>query len=68
MTLTTEQIQQIEAALKSVGDFGEVRLVKERGKLRFVQQLISEEAAGASAARPVIAAQPMFRPDRRGTA
>lgn len=68
MTLTSEQIQQIEAALRSVGDFGEVRLVKERGRLRFVQKLVCEEAAGASTARPVVAAQPTFRPDRRGTA
>lgn len=63
--LTPEHIQQIEAALRAVGDFGEVRLVKERGRLRFVQRLTSEEAVGASTTRPIIAVQPTFRPDRR---
>ncbi len=66
--LTTDQIQQIDRALNEVGAFGEVRLIKDRGQLRFIQRLISEEAAGASTARPVIAAQPTFRPDRQGTA
>ena len=39
--LTPEQVMQIDRALGSVGPFGEVRLVKVRGRLRFIQQLDS---------------------------
>ena len=34
--LSGEQVLMIEEALSSVGDFGEVRLVVEKGKLRFL--------------------------------
>lgn len=34
--LTQHQIQMIDEALRSVGDFGEVRLVVEKSRLRFV--------------------------------
>lgn len=34
-------IIQIDRALDEVGPFGEVRLVKQRGKLRFIQKLES---------------------------
>ena len=34
--LRPEQIQAIEAALASVGEYGEVRLVVEKGRLRFL--------------------------------
>jgi hypothetical protein len=40
--LTGRQIQQIDEALSSVGSFAEVRLIKNRGKLRFIQKLESE--------------------------
>lgn len=33
--LQTPQIELIEQALQQVGDFGEVRLVVEKGRLRF---------------------------------
>lgn len=39
--LTPEQVMQIDRALGSIGPFGEVRLVKVRGRLRFIQQLDS---------------------------
>ena len=34
--LSQEQVQMIEEALESVGDFGEVHLVVEKGRLRFL--------------------------------
>lgn len=34
--LNPHQIQMIDEALRSVGEFGEVRLVVEKGRLRFV--------------------------------
>ena len=34
--LSQEQVQMIEEALDSVGDFGEVHLVVEKGRLRFL--------------------------------
>jgi hypothetical protein len=33
-----------ENALDGVGEFGEVRLIKMKGKRRFIQKVISEEA------------------------
>jgi hypothetical protein len=42
--LLPHQIKQIERALADVGEFGEVRLIKAKGKLRFIQRVISEEA------------------------
>lgn len=41
--LTPEQVAEIDRALESVGPFGEVRLVKVKGKLRFIQRLESRE-------------------------
>ena len=41
--LTSREIQQIDDTLASLGAFGEVRLIKERGKLRFIQKLESEK-------------------------
>lgn len=34
--LTLQQIQMIEEALLSLGDYGEVRLIMEKGRLRFL--------------------------------
>lgn len=34
--LDSTQVEMIEEALESLGDFGEVRLVIEKGKLRFL--------------------------------
>ena len=68
MTLTSALIQQIEQALAEVGAFGEVRLVKEKGRVRFIKRVTSEEAADSTTARPVVAAPATFRPDRRGAA
>lgn len=47
--LDQEQIKQIDRALAEVGDFGEVRLVKAKGKLRFIQKLDSEEVGNGKA-------------------
>ncbi len=41
--LDAEQIKRIDAALAAVGDFGEVRLIKTKGKLRFIQKVKSEK-------------------------
>ncbi|MGQ9467858.1 MAG: hypothetical protein ACUVXE_00780 [Anaerolineae bacterium] len=41
--LTPEQVLEIDRALEMVGLFGEVRLVKVKGKLRFIQRLESRE-------------------------
>ena len=39
--LTPEQVLQVDRALASIGAFGEVRLVKVKGQLRFIQKLDS---------------------------
>ena len=44
--LTPWQIQQIDEALAGLGPFAEVRLIKERGKLRFIKKVESESALG----------------------
>jgi hypothetical protein len=44
--LDAEQVKRIDKALADIGDFGEVRLIKAKGKLRFIQKVISEEIVG----------------------
>jgi len=44
--LTPRQIQKIDHALAGLGPFVEVRLVKNRGKLRFIQKVESENMSG----------------------
>ena len=39
-----EQIKLIDDALSELGSFGEVRLIKAKGKLRFIQLLDSRSA------------------------
>jgi hypothetical protein len=46
--LTSQQIQKIDDALAGSGPFAEVRLVKNRGKLRFIQKVESESMLGPS--------------------
>jgi hypothetical protein len=41
--LTPKQVLAIDRALTTVGPFGEVRLVKVKGKVRFIQQLRSDD-------------------------
>jgi hypothetical protein len=41
--LDVDQIKLIDRALSDIGDFGEVRLVKMKGKLRFIQKVKSED-------------------------
>ena len=43
--LSVQQVQQINRALAEIGEYGEVRLIVEKGRLRFVQRVTSEEAA-----------------------
>jgi hypothetical protein len=40
--LKLEHIRQIDEALAELGPFGEVRIIKQRGKLRFIQKVESE--------------------------
>ena len=42
--LSLEQISLIDNALTELGAFGEVRLIKAKGKLRFIQKLESISA------------------------
>ena len=42
--LTGLQIEQIDGMLAELGPFAQVRLIKEKGKLRFIQKLESENA------------------------
>jgi len=46
--LTSRQIQKIDDALVRSGPFAEVRLVKNRGKLRFIQKVESDSMLGPS--------------------
>jgi hypothetical protein len=46
--LTSWQIQKIDDALVRSGPFAEVRLVKNRGKLCFIQKVESESMLGPS--------------------
>ena len=39
--LKFEHIRQIDDALAELGPFGEVRVIKQRGKLRFIQKVES---------------------------
>jgi hypothetical protein len=41
--LTPEQVLEVDRALAAIGPFGEVRLVKVKGHLRFIQQLESRD-------------------------
>lgn len=41
--LDAEQVTRIDQALEAIGDFGEVRLIKAKGKLRFIQKLTDED-------------------------
>jgi hypothetical protein len=44
IVLTEQQIRQIARALHDVGDYGEVHLIKEKGRLRFIRKVTSEDA------------------------
>jgi hypothetical protein len=39
--LNSEHIRQIDDALAELGPFGEVRIIKQRGNLRFIQKMES---------------------------
>ena len=41
--LTPEQVREVDRALASIGPFGEVRLVKVKGHVRFIQRLESRD-------------------------
>jgi len=40
--LSTRHVRAIEDALEAVGLYGEVRLIKHAGRLRFIQKVVSE--------------------------
>lgn len=44
--LTPWQVQKIDEALAGLGPFAEVRLIKNKGKLRFIQKVESESMLG----------------------
>lgn len=50
--LTPEQVEMIDRALMDVGAFGEVRLVKVKGKLRYIQKLESNQATPTNNEEP----------------
>ncbi|NIO72588.1 MAG: hypothetical protein GTN71_27105 [Anaerolineae bacterium] len=41
--LTLAHIRQIDDALAELGPFGEIRIIKQRGKLRFIEKVESED-------------------------
>jgi hypothetical protein len=41
--LTLRQIRQIDEALANLGPYAEVKLIKNKGKLRFIQMTESEQ-------------------------
>jgi hypothetical protein len=47
--LTPEQVLAVDQALASIGAFGEVRIVKVKGQVRFIQQLHSHNLSQNSA-------------------
>ncbi len=42
--LTRQQVRQIDEALASIGDYGEVRLIVQHGELRFISRTESYRA------------------------
>ena len=42
--LNLEQIKQIDEALASIGDYGEVRLILQHGELRYINKVESQKA------------------------
>jgi hypothetical protein len=46
--LKVEHIRQIDDALAELGPFGEIRIIKQRGKLRFIQKVESEDITEGS--------------------
>ncbi len=50
--LSARQIYAIDEALSAIGAFGEVRLVKNRGRLRFIQTVRSEDLGASEDPEP----------------
>jgi hypothetical protein len=46
--LKPEQIVQVDRALASLGPFGQVRLIKVKGRLRFIERLESLDMLSSS--------------------
>jgi hypothetical protein len=46
--LKSEHIRQIDDALAELGPFGEVRIIKQRGNLRFIQKVENESITEGS--------------------
>ena len=45
--LTPEQVRQINDCLVAIGDYGEIRLIVQRGELRYINKVESLKAAYA---------------------
>jgi hypothetical protein len=43
-TLTPEQVVRIDEVLTSLGDYGEVHLIKQKGELRYINRVESFKA------------------------
>ena len=41
--LTPGQVRAIDRALASIGGFGQVRIVKNKGRVRFIETLVSRD-------------------------
>jgi hypothetical protein len=42
--LTVEQVQQIDELLARLGEYGEIRLIVQRGELKYINKLESHKA------------------------
>lgn len=42
--LTAEQVQQIDELLSSLGDYGEIHLIVQRGQLKYINRVESRKA------------------------
>jgi hypothetical protein len=42
--LNLEQVKQIDEALASIGDYGEVHLILQRGELKYINKVESQKA------------------------
>ena len=42
--LTVEQVEQIDELLSSLGEYGEIRLIVQRGELKYINKVESHKA------------------------
>lgn len=44
ITLTVEQVEQINALLSTLGEYGEIHLIVQRGELKYINKMESHKA------------------------